>query len=104
MSGKKYQTGAAASRLSAKLNRGQAGAPEAVPEVEKKERKAKLEDMYERKMYWLRKDYIAKVADYAYTERISLKEAMDNIFEIAFAKIEAETQLLHKPTKEDNRS
>jgi hypothetical protein len=112
MSGNKYQTGAASSRLGRHLQKQTVSDPEpkqeAAPVPEQKERTGRLEDLYERKMYWLRKDNIEKVAAYAYTERISLKEAMDNIFEIAFAKILEDyskdgKEMLYKPKKGDNK-
>lgn len=68
---------------------GKAAAPEK-PEPEDKDER--LTDLYARQTYWLRKDYIVKVQDYAYTERLSLRKAINKILEIAFQQIEKDYQ------------
>lgn len=70
---------------------------EAKPEAEEKER---LKDSFDRQTYWLRKEYIAKIQDYAYTERLSIRKAINKIIGIAFEQIdkeyaEANKQYLH---------
>lgn len=62
----------------------------AAPKAERK--KAKLEDLYSLHTYWIRKDLITKIRDYAYTERRSVRQAINKIIDIAFDQIEKEYQ------------
>ena len=62
----------------------EAGNPEPQP--------AKLEDVYARQTYWIRKEYIQKVKDLAYTERRSVRQMLDKLLKIAFDQIDQEYQ------------
>lgn len=62
----------------------------AAPKAERK--KTKLEDLYSLHTYWIRKDLITKIRDYAYTERRSVRQAINKIIDIAFEQIEKEYQ------------
>lgn len=63
----------------------------AAPKAEQK-KKTKLEDLYSLHTYWIRKDLITKIRDYAYTERRSVRQAINKIIDIAFDQIEKEYQ------------
>jgi len=60
-------------------------APTPVPEKEKKKRqKADDHQDWERQTFIIRKDYHQKLKDLAYTERITLKVALDKALEAFF--------------------
>ena len=78
-------------------------------EPEKRGRRIKkvaLEEKYSRQTYWLRKEYIQKVQDYAFTEDINLRQAINRLLSVAFDEIEKQykeegKELLHYDERKD---
>lgn len=67
--------------------------------------KKKLTDSYKRQTYWLRDDIIEFIADYAYTERITIREAINQLLDIGRQEIRSQYTkqgkgLIHKEEKE----
>ena len=81
--------------------------PEGEPEKRgRRIKKVALEEKYSRQTYWLRKEYIQKVQDYAFTEDLNLRQAINRLLSIAFEEIDKKYQeegkeLLHYDERKD---
>lgn len=74
----------------------------AAPQIQDKK---KLTDNYKRQTYWLRNDLISFIEDYSYTERITIREAINRLLDIGSQEIRNQydsqgKQLMHKEEKE----
>ena len=50
----------------------------------------KMPDVFSRQTYWIRKEYIQKIKDYAATEGINVRQAVDSLLKEVFEKIDEE--------------
>lgn len=53
----------------------------AAPVIRKPDKK-KMTDVYDRQTYWIKKEFIRFVEDYAYTERLTIRQAVNHLLEI----------------------
>lgn len=60
------------------------------PEKSTRKTKKKMADQYTRQTYWIRNDFITMITDYAYTERINIRQSINKLIEIGLDQIKAE--------------
>lgn len=76
-------------------------APEILePEKPTKKTKKKMADLYTRQTYWIRNDFIKTIADYAYTERINIRQAVNKLIELGLDQVKEDYEAENKTMME----
>lgn len=73
-----------------------------IQEMEKpvRQSKKKMADLYTRQTYWIRNDFIKTIADYAYTERINIRQAVNKLIELGLDQVKEDYEAENKTMME----